>query len=137
MPHALGNHEALLRAQLHAPILEIDDETPLNHVEKLVQVVVLVPVVFPFDHTKPYHRFIHAAEGLVVPRVSARCHQIGQDDHFERPKPDIEVRVVGEGLTGHGVVLSSPGPQYLGGKVRYRSSNSVCRVWVEISFPRM
>jgi hypothetical protein len=45
MPNAARNHEALLRVQFEAALLQVDYKTSLDNVKKLVFVVVMVPVV--------------------------------------------------------------------------------------------
>ena len=50
MHDALRNHESLARAQLHGPAFKIDQQLAFDHVEKLIVVIVLVPVVLAFDH---------------------------------------------------------------------------------------
>src|SRR5262249_59034691 len=44
MDHALGHHEPLTRTQLHRALFQIDEKATLHDVEKLILVVVLVPM---------------------------------------------------------------------------------------------
>lgn len=45
----------------------VDPELAVAHVEKLVLVVVLVPVEFAFDYAKPHHAVVHFHQCLVEP----------------------------------------------------------------------
>ena len=45
---------------------------PLENEEKLIVVIVLVPVVFTLHYAKAHHRVVYPAERLVVPLVRDR-----------------------------------------------------------------
>ena len=82
MHDAPGHDEPLARQQFDATALQVDDERPVHDVEKLVEVVMAVPVVFTLNHAQPHNRVIDAAERLVVPAVRA-----GGDEGRLRPRP--------------------------------------------------
>jgi hypothetical protein len=81
MHHTARNYEALsgrkfYNAALHpidedlslgAPFLQIDEKHAFDHVEKLIVVIVFVPVILPFKHANAHHRSIHLAQCLVEP----------------------------------------------------------------------
>jgi hypothetical protein len=47
MHNALGNDKLLLRTQVHRAIFEVDDKVPVQDKEKLIIVIVFVPVYSP------------------------------------------------------------------------------------------
>ena len=65
----LRNDEALARSQRNRTIFKINEKLSIKTKEKLVVIVVLMPVIFTLHHTQPYNRVIHLAERLVVPLV--------------------------------------------------------------------
>ena len=60
--------------QLDGAVFEVDDESTLDHVEELVEVIVLVPVIFALDDAEPDDRVVHLAERLVVPGMGDLRH---------------------------------------------------------------
>jgi hypothetical protein len=70
MHNSLWNDKALVGQKLNGATFEIDDELSTQHEEKLIVVVVLVPVVFPLHYAQAHHRVIHFAKRLIVPLVS-------------------------------------------------------------------
>ena len=103
MPNALRNHEAFTRLERdNSPRstdrirLEIDEELPLDDVEKLVVIRVLVPVIFAFDDAESNDGVIHPCECLVVPRVTDRIDDRIERDRLQRATEDIEMGFVWE-----------------------------------------
>src|SRR5262245_6942316 len=78
----LRHREALPRPELDGPPFEIDDPSPLDHVEELVLMVVLVPVEFSLHHTEAHNAVVHATERLVVPTVSATLDELLDGDEL-------------------------------------------------------
>src|SRR5215472_12425575 len=55
---AARNGESLARQKLDAAPFEIDEEAPVDDIEELVLVVVLVPVVFALQHAQAHDRIV-------------------------------------------------------------------------------
>lgn len=91
MPYTSWDHESLAGAELNIATLEVDQEAPLDDVEELVFVVVLMPMVFSFQDAKPDHGVVHCTKGLVVPRVTAVVRESLNINEFERIKQDVHV----------------------------------------------
>ena len=51
MDNSPWNHVALLWVQLYRAVLEVHDEHSVNHIKKLIDFVMLVPVVVAFNHS--------------------------------------------------------------------------------------
>ena len=81
---------------IDGPILEIDQELAADDVEKLIFVLVLVPMVFAVDHAEAHDGFVYFAERLVIPAIGACIDQAADINHFERPMENVEPRVVGK-----------------------------------------
>src|ERR1700730_18304368 len=93
---ALRNYESLALAKLHGAPLQIDQKLSLDDVEKLVEVVVLVPVILSLHHTEPHDRVVDLAKRLIVPLVFHGIDDRGNVDDLERRIADIQVGGVGE-----------------------------------------
>src|SRR5690349_22962293 len=94
MEHALGNDSALPRTKLHGAAFEGNQQLPFDNVEKLIIIVMLVPVIFALYHTKTNDRAIDLAKSLVVPLISARVSERAFVDDFHRFVKDVEPRLV-------------------------------------------
>src|SRR5690348_1302798 len=90
MEHALGNDSALPRTKLHGAAFEVNQQLPFDNVEKLIIIVMLVPVIFALYHTKTDDRAIHLTESLVVPLVGARFGERALVDDFQGLTKDVE-----------------------------------------------
>src|SRR5436309_98886 len=78
-----GHNESLLLAKLNTSILQVNDEAALENKEKLVIVLVLVPVIFALHDPETDYRIIHLAQRLVVPAsLGTRRYQGGDIDHL-------------------------------------------------------
>ena len=80
----LGNDDALARLEREGLVVEIDEQAAFEHVEELILVVVLVPVVFALDHGEAHDRAVDFAQRLVEPLVRAGVGQRFFVDEFER-----------------------------------------------------
>ena len=69
MNDAPRDNEALLMPKLNTSLLEVDNETALKDKEKLVVVVVFVPVVFALHDPETNDRIVYLTQRLVVPGV--------------------------------------------------------------------
>src|SRR5260370_7172076 len=67
MQHSLRNNRALSRTKFNRATFEINQELPLDHIEKFVIVIVLVPVILALHNPKTNHGTIHLANTLFVP----------------------------------------------------------------------
>ncbi len=72
MLHALRHHERLALTQLDATIFEVDQKPSADDLEKLVEQIVLVPVVLALHDTEPHDRFVYLTERLVIPGMCVR-----------------------------------------------------------------
>lgn len=96
MPHTFWHDETLFRRKLDDAIFEIDQKTPVDHVEKLIDFFVLVPVIFTLNHGQPNDRIIYIAERLVPPPIGAGIGQLLHIDEFERSVQNVEMSLVRE-----------------------------------------
>src|SRR5260370_18440155 len=71
MQHSLRNNRALSRTKFIRAPFEINQELPLDHIEKFVIVIVLVPVILALHNPKTNHGTIHLPDSLVGPLVLA------------------------------------------------------------------
>src|SRR5207244_2627069 len=67
MPDAFGNDKSLLWLQINRAIFEIDDKMSLQNKEKLIVVVMFVPVVFALHDPEANDGIVHLAQRLVIP----------------------------------------------------------------------
>src|SRR5215467_10859072 len=96
MQDALGNNGALSRTKFDRAAFEINQQLSLDHVEKFVIVIMLVPVIFALHDAKTDHGSVHLAESLVVPLVGAGISKRALIDYFQRLTKDVESRFIGE-----------------------------------------
>jgi hypothetical protein len=96
MHHAFRNYDGFARGQVEATILEIDKQLAADHVEELIFVVVLMPMIFAVDNSEPDDRLVHFAQRLVVPLIAARIDERRDVNHFQRAVQNIEPGVVRE-----------------------------------------
>ena len=95
MHNSSWNREPLTRLQLHGSILEIDQKFSFDDVEKLVQVIVLVPMIFTLHYAKSNDSVVHLAQRLVIPFVGIGVDQPLNVDYFKRRKENVQMRRVG------------------------------------------
>jgi hypothetical protein len=109
MPQSLRHHEPLARAEVHRAVLEVDQETAADHEEEFVVAFVVVPMVFALQHAHPHDRFVHRAQGLVVPGMRIGGDERRDVDHFARRISDVQVGVVRKSgsVFAHGGALAS------------------------------
>ena len=67
MHHALWDDKALIGQELDRSPLEIDYKSAAQDVEKLIIIVVFVPVVLALHYTEPHDGIVHPAKRLIVP----------------------------------------------------------------------
>ncbi len=111
MPDAFGNDKSLLWLQINRAIFEIDDKVPLQDKEKLVVVVMFVPVVLALHDPQANNGVVHLAERLVIPLIRAGFHQGWNVHQAERWKLNIEVssvRMILRLVHGRFVCISRP-----------------------------
>jgi len=89
MLDAFGNDESLLWLQINRAIFEIDDKVPLQDKEKLVVIVMFVPVIFALHDPQANNGVVHLAKRLVVPLMGAGFHQSRNVHQAESWKLDI------------------------------------------------
>jgi hypothetical protein len=86
MGDPFGNDKALLRLQVDRPTLKIDDEVPLKNKEKLIIVLVFVPVIFALHDAKTHDGVVDLAKRLVIPTVRASTDErrdVHDTQHWE------------------------------------------------------
>ncbi len=75
MHYTFRDCKSLPRCKLDRPVFQINDETPLHHIEELVFLIVLVPVELSLHDAEPDDAIIHLAKCLVIPRILARIDE--------------------------------------------------------------
>lgn len=95
MDDAFGHDKSLLRLKIDGAVFKINDEVALEDKEKLIVVLVCVPVILALHDTKANDRVIDLAESLVVPAVRTRLDQGWNVDSCKCGKFDIEMGRVG------------------------------------------
>src|SRR5215510_6580319 len=98
MQDSLRNNGALSGTKFDRAAFEVNQQLPLDHVEKFVIVIMLVPMIFAQHDTKTDHGAVHLAEGLVVPLVGARIGERLFVHNFQRLMKNVESRFVGKAL---------------------------------------
>jgi hypothetical protein len=98
MHHALRNDEAFIGLELDRSPLEINYESAAQDVEKLIVVVVLVPVILALHDAEPHDGIVHPAKCLIVPLLGDRVCELIDIDQSEGIELDAEVRRVGKGF---------------------------------------
>jgi len=68
--HSLWNHKPV-QAQAPRSGPQVDEQLALHNIEKLVVLIVLMPVVLAFNHAHADYRCVHLAERLIEPLVFA------------------------------------------------------------------
>jgi len=96
MLYSSRHDESLLRSKIDRAVFEIDQESSFDHVEKFIQLFVLVPVIFTFDNSKAHDRVVHFAQRLVPPFVFAIIDHVLDIDQLERPVQNVQERLVGK-----------------------------------------
>src|SRR6516165_2461604 len=98
MHYALWDDKALIGQELDRSLLEIDYESAAQDVEKLIIIVVLVPVVLALHYAEPHDGIVHPAKRLIVPLVGDRLCQLIDIDQSEGIELYVEMRRVGKGF---------------------------------------
>lgn len=95
MQYALRNGESLPWRELYTPAIQIDQKASFNNVEKLIFIVVLVPVKLTLQNAEPHNAIVYSAQCLIVPGVFARINKRLNIDQLQRGKTRIQVDRVG------------------------------------------
>jgi hypothetical protein len=90
MQNAFGYDKALQWSEIDDAVFQIDEQPPFHDIEELIIVIVLVPVVLPFDDTHAHDRLVDFAQCLIEPLVFAGVGQGLYVDHFERLVQDVQ-----------------------------------------------
>ena len=96
MHYPFRNHDGFARREIDRAIFQIDQQLTADDVEKLICVVVLVPVLFAMNDAESHDRLVHFAQCLVVPLVGARFDETGDIDRFQRLMQNVQPRIVRE-----------------------------------------
>jgi hypothetical protein len=94
MANALGHDKALTWCELDRFVFEVDQEFSIEHKKEFIDIVMLVPVIFAFEHADSDYRIVHFAKGLVIPLVFARLCQFLNVDDFERSVQNVQISLV-------------------------------------------
>ena len=95
MRHSLGHHHALAPSQLAHLLLQVPPQPPADHVEELGILLVLVPVLLPFDHPQADDSVVYPAEGLVLPPIGTGGNECGHIHPLQWPELDVQVGHIG------------------------------------------
>jgi hypothetical protein len=96
MAHTFENDEALCRRKIDNAILEINQESSIQNKEEFINVLMLVPMIFPLHHRQPDDRIVHLAKRLVVPFVLAGVGKLLHIDQLKRTMQNVEISLVWE-----------------------------------------
>jgi hypothetical protein len=111
MAYSLGNNKTLIRRKIDCASFEVDQKMAIHDIKEFIEVFVLVPVIFTFDHTQAHNCIIYLAERLVVPFIGTGLGQLLDINNFERRMKNVEVSFVGKILSGflgfHGLSLNA------------------------------
>src|SRR5438270_4083964 len=94
--YAFRYNESLARSEFNGAVFKIDEQLAFDYVEKLVVIVVFVPVIHAFDDSNSYHRSVHLAERLVVPLMRSCVGKRFFVDQLQRLMQNIQSSVVGK-----------------------------------------
>jgi len=94
MAHTFRHDEALPRRKINYPVVEIDQEPPIEHEKEFIDLFMFMPVVFTLNYRHPDDRIVHLAKCLVVPFVCAGISQFLYINHFKWPVQNVEVSFV-------------------------------------------
>src|SRR5262249_5966002 len=117
MHHALWDDKTLIGQELDRSPLEIDYESAAQDIEKLIIIVVFVPMVLALQHAEPHDGIVHPAKRLIVPLVGDRLCELTHIDQSEGVELYVEMRRVGKGfrfrhpqspIAGSGVLNGGP-----------------------------
>src|SRR5262249_22076168 len=128
MHHALWDDKTLIGQELDRSPLEIDYESAAQDVEKLVIIVVFVPVVLALHYAKPHDGIVHPAKRLIVPLVGDRLCELIDIDQSERVELYVEMRRVGKGFR-----FCHPQSPIVGSRGVERQTRCLCKT---VSAPR-
>lgn len=94
MQNAFGDDDALARVESDQAIFEIEQELAFDDIEKLVVVIVFVPVVFTAKNAQAHDGGVYLAERLVVPLKFAVIGELLFFDDFQRLVVNVEASFV-------------------------------------------
>ena len=96
MAYTFWHDETLPRRKLNDAIFEVDQEPAIEHEEKFIDIVMLMPVIFTLNYRHPDDCVVHFAERLVIPFVGAVIGQLLHINQFKRAMQDVQVSLVGK-----------------------------------------
>src|SRR4029453_12226451 len=105
MHHPFGNRKPLSGCELDRPAFQVNYEAPLDHVEELILLVVLMPVELALHDAEPYDGLVHSTQRLVIPRVLAGIDECLNVNELQGSVPLVQVDRVWR-LTAHMASLS-------------------------------
>lgn len=91
MHHSLRNREPLSGGELDCPTLQVNYEAPLDHVEELILLVVLMPVELALHDAEAHNAVVHSAQRLVVPRILAGIDECLDVNELQGSVPRVQV----------------------------------------------
>jgi len=94
MNDASGDDKPLPRPQINRAIFQVDQETTVDDVEKLVQILVGVPMVLALHNAKSHNRIVHTAKCLVIPFVGAGIDELLNVNDLQRLVQNIQIGLV-------------------------------------------
>jgi hypothetical protein len=80
MDDPFGNDKALLWRQRHRAAFQVDDKLATEDEEKLVIVVVFMPMILSLHDAETHNRVVLLAKSLIVPLICTSLHKGGQVD---------------------------------------------------------
>src|SRR5947209_6721534 len=90
MSNSFWDDESLTWCELDCFVFEIDQELALEHKKEFIELLVLVPVIFAFEHAESHDGVVHLAKSLVVPFVCARFGKSLNVDQLQRPVQNVQ-----------------------------------------------
>ena len=95
MQHTFGNDKSLSGREVDRSLFQINQQPALDNIEKLVVIIVLVPMILALDHANANDRRVDLAERLIEPRLTGVRKRF-LIDHLQRSVQNIKSRIVGE-----------------------------------------
>src|SRR5580658_3931106 len=87
---ATRNRYPLIRVKLDRPVLQVHEQLPAQYKEELIILVVLMPVIFPFDDPHPDNTVVYLRKGLIEPFVFANPRHFADIDRLKRIELDVQ-----------------------------------------------
>src|SRR5215510_6627772 len=100
MHHPHRNRKPLSGGELDCPAFQVNYEAPLDHVEELILLVVLMPMELALHDAEAHNAVVHSAQRLVVPRVPAGIDECLDVNELQGSVPRVQVDRVWR-LTAH------------------------------------